>query len=218
MFCVSILRVYQGPVLVVRIPTGVQNITVLIKNLKSSGLHEHNGKVGTDYGTHVDSPQHLLSLKDSPISALTLDLQTLIGRVLVVRIPTGVRNISAQVVSNLGLPRGIERVIFKTDNTDRRLMNKIAFETDYTGLTPDAADLLVKNTTIKFIGVDYMSVASFDYHHQVHEILLNKPGVIPVECLNLKGVEPGYYDVYCLPIKVAMEAATARCILMNTRH
>ncbi|CAI9104624.1 OLC1v1003330C1 [Oldenlandia corymbosa var. corymbosa] len=186
-------------------------------------IHEQDGHsfqtgeftLGTHWGTHVDSPQHLLSLKKNPISAINLDLQTLIGPVLVVRIPTGVRNINAQVLRDLDLPIGLERVIFKTDNTDRRLMNQIPFEWNYTGLVPDAAAWLAQNTTLKFIGLDYMSVAAYDYVVPVHDILLNKPGVIPVECLNLEGVEPGYYDVYCLPIKVAMEAAPVRCILMK---
>lgn len=41
-------------------------------------------------------------------------------------------------------------------------------------------------------------------------------GVIPVEGLDLSHVEPGLYDVHCLPLKLhGSDGAPGRCILLD---
>ena len=49
-----------------------------------------------------------------------------------------------------------------------------------------------------------------------HAICLLVQGVVPVEGLDLSHVEPGLYDVHCLPLKLdGSDGAPGRCILLS---
>jgi arylformamidase len=64
---------------------------------------------------------------------------------------------------------------------------------------------------VRLVGVDQMSVGD----HEAHEVLLGA-GVVVVEGLDLRAVEPGEYDLYCLPLKlVGSDGAPARAILVR---
>jgi hypothetical protein len=55
--------------------------------------------------------------------------------VYVAEVPPGA-NLTALVLRYLSLPPEAERVIFRTDSTTKRLMERTAFDSSYTGLTP----------------------------------------------------------------------------------
>lgn len=40
-------------------------------------------------------------------------------------------------------------------------MKKTAFDPSYTGITKDGAEWIVANSSLKFVGIDYLSVAYF---------------------------------------------------------
>lgn len=64
---------------------------------------------------------------------------------------------------------------------------------------------------VRLIGVDRMSVGD----EEAHRVLLGA-GVVVVEGLDLSGVEPGSYDLWCLPLKlVGSDGAPARAILVR---
>lgn len=64
---------------------------------------------------------------------------------------------------------------------------------------------------VRLVGVDRMSVGD----HDVHNVLLGA-GVVVVEGLDLGRVEPGSYELYCLPLKlVGSDGAPARAILVR---
>jgi arylformamidase len=64
--------------------------------------------------------------------------------------------------------------------------------------------------------VDYLSVAPFGDSTPTHQSLL-KAGVVVVEGLNLSKVIRGFYDLYCLPLKIAgSDGAPARVILIQS--
>jgi arylformamidase len=64
---------------------------------------------------------------------------------------------------------------------------------------------------VRLLGVDGMSVGD----EEAHEILLGA-GVVVVEGLDLSGVEPGRYELYCLPLKlVGSDGSPARAILVR---
>ncbi|XP_027063081.1 cyclase-like protein 2 [Coffea arabica] len=172
--------------------------------------------VGTHLGTHVDAPSHIFPglLGQPGFTVDALDLKTLMGSVLVVETPKD-KNITSEVMQSLQIPPGTNRVIFKTANTDNRLMDTGFFVPNYTGFTATGADWLVKNTNITFVGIDYMSVAVIDEIVPVHITLLTSHKIIPVENLKLDGIAPGNYNVLCLPLKVVAEAAPVRCILLD---
>jgi arylformamidase len=73
-----------------------------------------------------------------------------------------------------------------------------------------AAQALVDHH-VRLVGVDRMSVGDED----AHRVLLGA-GVVVVEGLKLTAVEPGTYELYCLPLKlVGSDGAPARAILVR---
>ena len=66
---------------------------------------------------------------------------------------------------------------------------------------------------IKLVGIDYLSVASFDEIHDVHKILL-KEDIVIIEGLDLTEPKQGMYELSCLPLKIInADGAPARAIL-----
>ncbi|KAE8726218.1 Cyclase family protein isoform 1 [Hibiscus syriacus] len=106
-------------------------------------------------------------------------------------------------MKSLKIPRGVHRVLFKTLNTDRRLMHRKKFASDFTGLKKDGHS-----------GLDYLSVSAYDDAAPTHHIFLRNREIVLVEGLNLDGIKPGKYTVHCLPTRmVGADGCPTRCIL-----
>ena len=86
---------------------------------------------------------------------------------------------------------------------------------DIVGVTGAAAAFLVE-LGVKVLGVDYLSVEVFKTPGApAHHALLDG-GVIVIEGLNLRDVEPGIYDMLCLPLRiVGADGAPARVVLRS---
>nr|GMD05118.1 cyclase-like protein 2 isoform X2 [Ipomoea batatas] len=152
-------------------------------------------------GTHVDAPGHMYqNYFDQGFDVDTLDLRVLNGPALVVDVPRD-KNLTAEVMKSLNIPRGVKRVLFRTLNTDRRLMWKKGFDTSYVGFMEDGAQWLVDNTDIKLVGIDYLSVAAYDDLITAHLVFHKSREIILVEGLKLEGIELGIYGVHCLPLR-----------------
>jgi arylformamidase len=64
---------------------------------------------------------------------------------------------------------------------------------------------------VRLVGVDEQSVGDYD----AHNVLLGA-GIVVVEGLDLSAVEPGEYQLFCLPLKlVGSDGAPARAILVK---
>ena len=70
---------------------------------------------------------------------------------------------------------------------------------------------------VKVVGIDYLSVEVFKSPGApAHHVLLGA-GAIVIEGLNLRDVEPGVYDMYCLPLRVVgSDGAPARVVLRRS--
>jgi arylformamidase len=89
----------------------------------------------------------------------------------------------------------------------------LQFERNFIHLGNDAARWIVKRG-IKLIGVDYLSVDSFDAGDKVVHHTLLEAGVVIIEGLNLSHVAQGVYQLYCLPLKIVdSDGAPARVVL-----
>jgi len=165
--------------------------------------------LGTHTGTHVDPPIHFVA---NGKTVDQLDLEVLIGPALVVDL-RGRRAIAAADLEAT-VPAGVERVLFKTDNS-RLWAEGTAFTSDYVGLTAEAAHWLVERG-LRLVGTDFLSVQRYsDPHPGAHNTLLGA-GVIIVEGLNLFDVPPGLYQLICLPLKIAQgDGAPARAVLVS---
>jgi arylformamidase len=160
-------------------------------------------------GTHVDAPRHFF---DSAPGVEGLALEMLVGRARVVEV-TSRKAISAEALAGIDLSEDV-RVLVKTANS--RLWGSAEFHRDYAGVTEDGAKYLLDHG-IKLVGVDYLSVEEFKKPGApAHHILLGA-GIIVIEGLNLRDVEPGIYEMFCLPLPVVgSDGAPARVILRRS--
>jgi arylformamidase len=100
--------------------------------------------------------------------------------------------------------------LIKTNNGS--WWKQTSFNQSYVGLSANGAQWLV-DYGIKLIGIDYLSVASFDEIQIVHKILLKKD-IIIIEGLDLTEPNQGSYELSCLPLKmVNADGAPARATL-----
>ncbi len=157
-------------------------------------------------GTHVDAPRHFF---DHGAGVEALPLEMLVGRARVVEIASG-GGIGADQLAASGLSDDI-RVLIKTPNS--LLWGSPEFHEDYAGVTEAGARYLVERG-VKVVGVDYLSVEEFKKPGApAHHALLGG-GVIVIEGLNLRDVEPGVYEMFCLPLAlVGSDGAPARVVL-----
>jgi len=162
-------------------------------------------------GTHVDAPHHFLNdgrtVEDLPLDVLT-------GECYVVQLPDGIEAITAEVLERTEITHDMKRVLFGTRNSHYWAQGESTFQTDFVAITEDGAEWLVERG-VQLVGVDYLSVAPYDDSIPTHTVLL-KAGVVVVEGLNLSKIMRGFYQLYCLPLKIAgSDGAPARAILIQ---
>jgi arylformamidase len=162
--------------------------------------------MGAHTATHVDAPDHFLP---EGAGAESLPLEALMGPVEVVDGRAATSALDLAAVRSFELPpAGTERILFKTRNS--QLWGRSEFTHDFVRLDGEAASFLVERGA-KLLGIDYLSIGDRDAHH----ILLGA-GVVCVEGLDLRRIEPGSYQLVCLPLKiVGSDGAPARAILMR---
>ncbi|OVA02065.1 putative cyclase [Macleaya cordata] len=196
---------------------GLGQFLWLPASMKNGSLANNSEmKMPTHTGTHVDAPGHVFDhYFDAGFDVDTLDLDVLNGPALVVDVPRD-KNITAEVMKSLNIPKGVRRVLFRTLNTDRGLMWKKEFDTSYVGFMKDGAKWLVENTDIKLVGVDYLSAAAYDDLIPSHLVFLEGREIILVEGLKLDDIKMGIYSVHCLPLRLlGAEGSPIRCILIK---
>lgn len=162
-------------------------------------------------GTHVDAPHHFLN---DHRTVENLSLSVLTGPCYVTQLPDDVDEISADVLERMPIGTGTTRLLFGTRNSHLWAQNHSSFDKDFVAISPDGAEWLVKHG-IQLVGIDYLSVAPYTDPTPTHQILL-KAGIILLEGLNLSQVQRGFYDLYCLPLKIlGADGAPARAILVG---
>jgi arylformamidase len=145
-------------------------------------------------GTHMDAPLHYFA-QGAAIDGVPLD--AVIGPARVIDVQ-GCNAIAAAGLAGREIGSG-ERLLFKTSRGGV--------------LTPDAAEFLAARG-VKVVGIDGLSIGPPNENgDQVHRILL-AAGVWIIERLDLSAVEPGDYDLICLPLKIpGADGAPARAAL-----
>jgi arylformamidase len=166
---------------------------------------------GLHTGTHVDAPHHFLN-DHRTVESLSLDVLT--GPCYVLHLDDNVAAITADALEAANLPPGVSRLLFRTRNSDLWAKGVTEFQTRFVAVPLDGAEWLVRRG-IKLVGVDYLSVSPYKNSRPTHVALL-QAGVVILEGLDLSQVAQGFYDLYCLPIKVAnSDGAPARTILVG---
>ena len=198
-----------------KLPVWPGDPPVVLEQVSSmdAGAHDNVSRLACSVhtGTHVDAPHHFLN-DHRTVESLSLDI--LVGPARVVQISENVKVVSAEVLENAGIPPGTVRLLLKTSNSQLWEHGERSFFTDFVGISADGADWLVQHQ-IKLIGIDYLSVAPYKQSIPTHRTLLGA-GMIIVEGMDLSAVQPGDYQLYCLPLKlVGSDGAPARAILVE---
>jgi arylformamidase len=173
--------------------------------------HEcNNSRIACDthIGTHVDAPFHFVNTGRT-VDQIPLDL--LIGPCRVVYLP-GLSEIDAETLASLQLETDTKRLLLKTDNSNLWIAKEKEFKKNFVCLTESAARWLVQHE-ISLVGIDYLSIGSYNTGVITHQVLL-EANVVILEGLNLSEVETGKYELICLPLKlVGAEGAPARVLI-----
>lgn len=152
--------------------------------------------LGVHTATHVDAPNHFI---DGARRVHELDPNKLIGRCRVVKVPDDIIAIEPEHVGDID---GVERVLFKTRNSEFWATPEDGFRADFTYITSATARLLVENDIV-LVGIDYLSIEKGgSQNHPVHITLLEKEIVI-LEGIDLREVPPGDFELICAPMKYA---------------
>jgi len=178
-----------------------------------AGAHVNVTRISSSVhiGTHVDAPYHFI--KDGS-TVETLPLEVLTGPCYGVQPTDGVDAITAEVLDRTEISTDMKRVLFGTSDSHFWARGETKFQEEFVAITEDGADWLVARG-VKLVGVDYLSVSPFNDSEPTHKSLL-QAGVVIVEGLNLSNVMRGFYDLYCLPLKIAgSDGAPARAILIQ---
>jgi len=161
-------------------------------------------RLTTHTGTHVDAPYHFV---ENGTTVDQLDLDLLIGPAAVYDF-RGRTAITADMLAQAGVG-SVPRLLLRTDNSQWVRTGPLPDVPAH--LTEDAACYLV-DKGIGLVGIDGLTVDAPDTV-VAHSALL-RAGVILLETLDLSQVEPGDYELICLPLRIAgVDGAPARAVL-----
>jgi len=162
---------------------------------------------GVHSGTHIDAPVHFI---DGAAGIESVNLDLLVGPATVIDARLVRGSFDAPAIAGLGIVAGTERLLFRSRNSD--LWSEPAFNGSFSGVTEDGARALI-DLGVRLVGADYLSIAPFGDPTPTHVALLGA-GVVIVEGLDLRAVEPGRYDLICLPILLpGSDGGPARAIV-----
>jgi arylformamidase len=117
-------------------------------------------------------------------------------------------DLDAAALATLDLPEDPTRILLKTPNS--RLWERDSFSRDFVRLTGSGARFLI-DRGVQLVGIDYLSIGDEEAHRE-----LLGAGVTALEGLDLRQVEPGRYDLVCLPLRLeGSDGAPARAILLG---
>jgi arylformamidase len=169
--------------------------------------------LGSHTGAHLDAPAHIFkdgrTIDQYPLSRFILPAQ-----VISVNCNSAGDPIPSSALQDLKINKG-EALLFKTDNSLRRLMHNSIFTEEFVYLSSEAASRCVA-LGISLVGIDYLSVDRYgDDLAPAHRCLLEND-ILILEGIDLNAVSPGKYQLICLPLNVMdVEAAPVRAVLVG---
>jgi arylformamidase len=162
-------------------------------------------------GTHMDAPLHFIPGAPS-IDAMPLDAT--IGPARVIHINDAV-SITREELSRHAIQPG-ERILFRTKNSER-VWNSDTFHEQFVYISHDAA-LYLAECRVRAVGIDYLSVSGYGIDEMETHTALLRAGIWIIEGLNLHNIDPGEYELICLPLKiVGADGSPARAVLRKQR-
>jgi len=178
---------------------------------KESKFNVSRIEMGVHTGTHIDAPFHMAN---DGVTVDQIPLNVLVGRAQIIEFPNATTVINDDCLKRVDFSNGIQRVLFKTRNSNFWETDPFSFRKDYVGINKSGARFLA-DLSLKLIGIDYFSISIYSDLVQPHELLL-QTGVVVLENIDLRGIEPGIYQLFCLPIKIQnTDGAPVRAVLVE---
>ena len=163
----------------------------------------------THVGTHIDAPFHF---DDNGKRVLDLPIDLYIGRARVVDV-TGAESVGRTELEGIDFG-GVERILLKTGSRP----DANVFPKKFTVLRADIGPLL-KERGVRLIGVDTPSVDPEDSKVLEAHHALNDNGVMILENIVLRAVEPGDYELIALPLPLRDgDGSPVRAVIRRCRH
>lgn len=158
-------------------------------------------------GTHMDAPRHFL-IDGKGMETLPLDAVMGPARVVAIRDSAAIRRVELETLAI----RPGERLLFKTCNSGRCWQTRDFYE-DFVYISHEAAEYLVSRG-VRTVGVDYLSIGGYSNDLVETHVAILSAGIWVIEGLDLSEVEPGDYELACLPLNVVgADGAPARAVL-----
>lgn len=163
--------------------------------------------MGSHTGTHMDGPFHFLP-EGKGLHEMPLDAAIGRARVIEIRDPESIKPDELRS-HNI---RQDELLLFKTRNSSRCWKTDTFIE-DFVYISQEAARYLA-SVRVQTVGIDYLSVGGYTKDSvETHRALL-EAGIWIIEGLDLSQVQPGMYELICLPLRIASgDGAPARAII-----
>jgi arylformamidase len=156
-------------------------------------------------GTHMDAPRHFTRHGVS-MSAWSPDDTVGFCRVIAIEDDEAIR--AAELAPHA--PQPGERILFKTRNSLRR---SAVFDEGFIYIAHDAAQLLAA-AGVRTVGIDYLSIGGFHKDLIETHVAILGAGIWVIEGLDLSAVQPGAYELNCLPLKLeGADGAPVRALL-----
>ena len=183
------------------------NIALAISKAAGAICNVSRLDMGAHTGTHLDAPSHFI---EGAPGTESIPLDACIGPAWVVDATALSANIGPEELAGLDIPPDETRLLFKTPNSD--LWNRPGFSEAFIGVDGEAARALAERG-VRLVGADYLSIAPFGNPAPTHLALLSA-GVVIIEGLDLRAVDPGPVDLLCLPLRlVGSDGVPARALV-----
>lgn len=178
-----------------------------IANHLENGYYETNVTLNLHTGTHVDYPLHMI--EDGETSD-TENLSQLLGECKVLDFTDVQEVITLEDIQQHDIQEN-DFLLFKTKNSFSE-----SFLFDFTYLSKEAA-VYLKDKKVRGVGTDGLGIERAQKGHPTHKVLLEN-GIVILEGLRLKDIEPESYTMICLPLSIeGVEASLARVILIDDK-
>ena len=152
--------------------------------------------LGNHTGTHIDFPAHVVR---GGKTSTDFPIQFLIGSGLIIEVPETEISITKKFIKSQESISQNDIVFFKTSNS--KISKQAEFKEKYVYIEPDAAEKLIEKG-VKIVGIDYISVDSYESKSlPVHHSLLSRD-ILIVEGLELKKAPLGRCKIYIMPINI----------------
>ena len=110
--------------------------------------------------------------------------------------------------------QGNQAIFFRSENSTRDLYGKSDFDPSYFGLNMELTEKVISGG-FHTVGIDYLSIEEFYGDGSVHKALFNSNLRI-IEGLDLRNVNPGFYECIAAPLAIpGIEAIPARIFLRS---